>query len=331
MQKAQRLLLLFMTVALLVSTGCQRHSHSEVYYLISNNLKLAYWQTAVEGFNKAAAEYHVQARIVGPETYDPQAELTALQHAIAAKPAGILISVADATMFQSDINAGIDAGIPIITMDSDAPHSRRLFFIGTNNLEAGHLGGQRVVSRLPGGKGNVVFFSMPGQPNLDERFKGYQETFSDHPGIKTVEVVDIKGQSTAAFDKTQQYMKETGDKKIDAFVCLEASAGKEVASVLKNANAKDRLLVAMDVDPDTLNLIRSGVIDATIAQKPYTMAYIGLQALDQVLHDGPKTFRSDYSVDTFSPFPVFVDTGTALVDKVNVDLFGNSAAAAEQK
>jgi ribose transport system substrate-binding protein len=329
MHKAHRMLLLSMTIALLPITGCQRHSHSEMYYLISNNLKLAYWKTAAEGFNQAAAEYHVQAKVVGPDTYDAQAELTELQHAVAAKPAGILISVADATMFQSEINAAIDAGIPVITMDSDAPHSHRLFFIGTNNLEAGRLGGQRVVSDLPGGRGNIVFFSMPGQPNLDERFKGYQEVFADHPGIKTVEVVDIKGESTAAFDKTQQYMTQTGDKKIDAFICLEASAGKEVASVLKNANS-NRLLVAMDVDPDTLNLIKSGVIDATIAQKPYTMAYIGLKALDQVFHDGPKTFRTDYSVDTFSPFPAFVDTGTAVVDKVNVDLFSNSAPGAQK-
>jgi ribose transport system substrate-binding protein len=260
-----------------------------------------------------------------------QAELTALQHAIAAKPSGILISVADAASFQSEIDAGIDAGIPIITMDSDAPHSHRLFFIGTNNLQAGHLGGQRVVDKLPGGKGNVVFFSMPGQPNLDERFKGYQEIFADHPGIKTVEVVDIKGESTAAFDKTEQYMALTGDKKIDAFICLEASAGKEVAAVLKNHHAQDRLLIAMDVDPDTLKLIKDGTIDATIAQKPFTMGYVGLKELDQIYHDGPKTLRTDYSVDTFSPFPVFIDTGTAVVDQVNVDLFSSSAAQAKQQ
>ena len=331
MQKAGKVLLLSTTVALLAITGCRRHSHTETFYLIANNLKLAYWQTAVTGFNQAAGEYHVVAKVVGPDNYDPQAELTELQHAIAAKPSGILISVADAASFQSEINAGIDAGIPIITMDSDAPHSHRLFFIGTNNLEAGHLGGQRVVDKLPGGKGNVVFFSMPGQPNLDERFKGYQEIFADHPGIKTVEVVDIKGESTAAFDKTQQYMLQTGDKKIDAFVCLEASAGKEVASVLKNQNAKNRLLIAMDVDPDTLKLIKDGTIDATIAQKPYTMGYIGLKQLDLIYHDGPKTLRSDYSVDTFSPFPVFIDTGTAVVDEVNVDMFTSSAAALKQQ
>jgi ribose transport system substrate-binding protein len=330
MQKVQKIFLLSLTIALLSLTGCQRHSNSETYYLIANNLKLSYWQTAAAGFEKAAAQYHVTAKVVGPDTYDPQAELTALQHAVAAKPAGILISVADAASFQSEINAAIDAGIPIITMDSDAPHSHRLFFIGTNNLEAGRLGGQRVVDKL-GGKGNVVFFTMPGQPNLDERFKGYQEIFGDHPGIKTVEVVDIKGVSTAAFDKTEQYMAETGPKKIDAFICLEASAGKEVGTVLKRDNAKDRLLIAMDVDPDTLSLIKDGVVDATITQKPYTMGYIGLRALDQIFHEGPKALSSDYSVNSFAPFPAFVDTGTALVDKVNVDLYTNSATEAQQK
>jgi len=326
MQTVQRAVLLSLAIAVFPFTGCQRHSTSEKFYLVSNNLKLTYWQTAAAGFNKAAAEYHVKAYVVGPDTYDPQAELSELQNAIAAKPAGILISVADAASFTPAINSAMDAGIPVITMDSDAPHSHRLFFIGTNNVEAGHLGGQRVADKLPGGKGNVVFFTMPGQPNLDERFKGYQDIFSDHPDIKTVEVVDIKGQPTAAFDKTQQYLAKTGKDKVDAFICLEASAGKEVGAVLKDQNSKDRLVVAMDVDPDTLNLIKSGVIDSTIAQKPYTMGYIGLKALDQIFHDGPKTFSSDYSVDVFSPFPVFVDTGTAVVDKVNVDLYLNSAA-----
>jgi ribose transport system substrate-binding protein len=326
MQTVRRAFLLSLAIALLSLAGCQRHSTSEKYYLVSNNLKLAYWQTAAAGFNKAAAEYHVKAFVVGPDTYDPQAELADLQNAIAQKPAGILISVADAASFTPAINSAIDAGIPIITMDSDAPHSHRLFFIGTNNLEAGHLGGQRVMGRLPGGKGNVVFFTMPGQPNLDDRFKGYQDVFSDHPGIRTVEVVDIKGQPTAAFDKTQQYLTKTGVDKIDAFICLEASAGKEVGAVLRNHNVKDRLIVAMDVDPGTLSLIKNGVINATIAQKPYTMGYIGLRSLDEIFHSGLKSFSSDYSVDVFSPFPVFVDTGTAVVDNVNVDLYLDSAA-----
>ncbi|HEY9127301.1 MAG TPA: substrate-binding domain-containing protein, partial [Acidobacteriaceae bacterium] len=104
------------------------------------NLSLPYWKTAIAGFNSAAARYKVTAKVAGPDNYDAQAELDQLNQAVAAKPAGILISVADQTILKPGIDAAIAAGIPVITIDSDAPASRRLFFIGTNNLAAGRLG-----------------------------------------------------------------------------------------------------------------------------------------------------------------------------------------------
>jgi len=323
-------ILLALPLALSVLTGCQRHSYSETYYLISNNMALPYWQTAIAGFNRAAHQYGVKAVVAGPNTFDAQAELQALQNAVAAKPDGILISVADPTVLQPEIDKAIDAGIPVITIDSDAPHSHRIFFIGTNNREAGRLGGERVVEKL-GGKGNVVFFTMPGQPNLDDRLNGYEDVFASHPGIKTAEIFNIKGDSGNAFDATERYVNLKGPNKIDAFICLEASSGKDVGEVLRRDKLTDRLLVAMDVDPDTLNLIKQGVIDSTIAQKPYTMAFFGLKMLDEMYHYPPKPIRTDYAVNTFSPYPVFVDTGTALVDKDNVDIYLQQAAEAQQK
>jgi ribose transport system substrate-binding protein len=329
MRKRAIAFLLTLPLALCALTGCQRHSYSETYYLIANNMALPYWQTAVAGFNRAARAYGVKAVVAGPNTFDAQAELEAFQSAVRSKPNGILISVADPMVLQPAINSAIEAGIPVITIDSDAPHSHRLFFIGTNNREAGHLGGQRVVEKLAG-KGNVVFFTMPGQPNLDERLNGYEEVFATHPGIKTVEIFNIKGDAGNAFDATQRYVAQTGPNKIDAFICLEASAGKDVGEVLKRQNLHDRLLVAMDVDPDTLNLIKEGVIDTTIAQKPYTMGYFGLKMLDEIFHYPPKPMRTDYEVNSFSPYPVFVDTGTAAVNKDNVDIYLQQAGEAQK-
>jgi ribose transport system substrate-binding protein len=319
------------TLALAVAittTGCDRHSTKEVYYMVTANAALPYWQTAAAGFNKAAAQYKVTAKVVGPDGYDPQAELAALHAAIAAKPAGILISVADVSVLQPEIDAAIGTGIPVITIDSDAAGSRRLYFIGTNNLEAGRLGGKRVLEKL-GGKGNVVFFTIPGQPNTDERLKGFKDVLSTRPEIHIVDVVDIKSDARAAFDKTQEFMALTGPKKIDAFVCLESASGKMVSDAIKRTNATDRLLLAWDVNQDTLDGIKAGTIDSTIAQKPYTMAYVGLKALDEIFHAPPRELGKDYSADAFSPYPVFVDTGTSLVDKSNVDLY--IASAAEQQ
>jgi ribose transport system substrate-binding protein len=327
MKPTKAIALVLAALAAVLIPGCQaRHSLKEVFYLVGTNMSASYWQTAVAGFKKAAAQYQVTAQVAGPDNYDPQAELTELKSAVAAKPAGILISVSDASVLAPEIDAAIDAGIPVITFDSDAAGSRRLYFIGTNNLEAGRLGGQRVVEKL-GGKGNVVFFTIAGQPNTEERLKGFKDVFATRSGINIVDVVDIKGDTTVAFDRTQQLLALTGPKKIDAFVCLDSASGKQVADAVKRTGDSSRVVVAWDVNPDTLNGIKDGVIDSTIVQKPFTMGFIGLKALDEIYHDPPAQFSKDYSVDPFAPYPAFIDTGTSLVDKSNVDVFLTAAAA----
>ena len=312
------------------ATGCRYHKKSDTYYLIGNNLRLPYWKTIDSGFENAAGLYGVTAQLRGPDTFDPQGELAEFKKAVAAKPAGILVSVPDGVMFRGAINDAIGAGVPVITVDSDAPTTARLYFIGTDNLEAGHLGGARLLEKM-GNKGNVIFFTNANQPNLDERLAGYKDVISAHAGIKVAGVIDIKGDAGAAFDQTEKLLGQTGPGKIDAFVCLEASAGKAVAEVLKRHNATGVTLVAMDVDPETLTLIRDGRIEATVSQKPYTMGYVGLKALDEVHHFHPQTFRTNYAVNTFSKYPQFVDTGTALVDKSNVEAYAENEVEANQQ
>src|ERR1700676_3667859 len=146
--------------------GCERHSTKEVFYLVSTNTALPYWQTAAAGFSHAAAIYKVKSKVVGPDGYDAQAELAALQQAVAAKPAGILISVADAAVLQPGIDAAVQAGVPVITIDSDAASSHRLYFIGTNNQEAGRLSGKHVADKLKN-KGTIIVFTITGQPNTE--------------------------------------------------------------------------------------------------------------------------------------------------------------------
>lgn len=321
MRSVHRLVLFFAASAGAVFlAGCARHSSAEHYYLVTANTKLAYWQSAAAGLDKISKEWDVHAEMRGPRDFDPQGEVDEFRSVVALKPVGILVSVADATLMQPEIDAAINAGIPVITVDSDAPSSHRLFFIGTNNRQAGRLGGRALAQKL-GGKGNVVFYTNAGQPNLDERLNGYKDALADSPGIHIQEVVDIHGQSTAAFDRTEKAVPLTGKDRVDAFVCLEASAGKEVGEVLRRDNAKDRVVIAMDVDKDTLDLVKEGIIAATIAQKPFTMAYFGVKMLDDVHHYPMASLTKNYAVDPFAPIPAFVDTGSALVDASNVDQF----------
>ena len=315
--------LALLTLGVALTTGCERHSKKEVFYLVSSNMALPYWQTAAKGFNNAAAQLQVTAKVTGPENYDPQAELAEFQKAVAAKPAGILISVSDVSVLGPAIDSAIGAGVPVVTVDSDGAGTKRLFFIGTNNLEAGRMGGHRVVEQL-GGSGNVVFFTIAGQPNMEDRLTGFKDVLGTRPNIHIVDVIDIKNDARTAFDKTQQLMTLTGPKKISAFVCLESASGKMVSDAIKRTNQNDRVLVAWDVNQDTLDGIKGGTIAATVAQKPFTMGYVGLKALDQIFHN-PPSLGKDYTQDAFAPIPEFIDTGTSLVDKRNVDAYIASA------
>jgi ribose transport system substrate-binding protein len=325
MKTTRRIALATVGVALAFMFGCNSDSKQDVYYMIAANVQLPYWQTAANGFKKAAAQYKVTANVAGPNSYDPLGELDALQQAIRAHPAGILISVADVAVLQREIDTAIQSGIPVITMDSDAPVTRRLYFIGTNNVDAGRLGGSRLIEKLT--KGNVAILTIPGQPNLEDRLRGLKEVLNSQPGLKITDIEDVKGDAATAFDKAQQLVAQTGAKKIDAFVCLEAVSGKPVADALKRANAKDREVIAWDADPGTLDVIKDGTVDATIAQKPYTMGYFGLRMLYNVVHNPPEQLNKDFRSDSYSPFPVFIDTGSTLVDGSNVDLYVSATAA----
>jgi ribose transport system substrate-binding protein len=301
----------------LVSCGTG-HDSEEKYFLIAANNKIPYWQAASAGLFQAAQQLKVRSEFAGPDSYDPKAEQKAFQEAVQSKASGILISVADPALLKDDIDRAIAAGIPVITVDSDAPASKRLLFIGTDNYHAGQIGGQRLAKEL-NGKGNVVVFTIPEQANLKERLRGYRDALEASPQIKITRVVDMKGDSRLAFDTATEVLGNDKKEHTDAFVCLEALAGKEVATVLSQHGVKDKVILAMDTDDDTLSWIQKGVIVATISQKPYTMSFVGVKILDDLYHHKLSTLSNDWAKDSFAPIPAFVDTGSSLVDKTNVD------------
>lgn len=306
------------SAALLFTTSCSSNPHApaEKYILVADNTKIAYWQAALQGLTHAVSELGVKGEMQGPDGHDPNGEHEAFGRALAQKPAGILVSATDASILGPDIDAAVGQGIPVITIDSDAPDSKRLFFVGTDNFNAGTIGGN-LTSKLIGGKGDVVIFTIGSQANLKDRLHGYQAAFAEHPGIKILQTIDMNGNSDIAFDGAKKLI--DSKTKVDAFVCLEALSCPAVADVVNREGMGGKVtIVAMDTDPGTLDWIKKGVISATIAQKPWTMAYFGAKLVaDMHLHP-PKPLSGNWKENSFAPVPQFVDTGTFVVDKNNV-------------
>ena len=302
----------------LLNCGGSQHDVEEKYFLVCANVKVPYWQEAAAGLKRAAGKMHVQAELVGPDSYDPNAEHAVFQDVLKQKPTGILVSASAPNVLNEDINSAIAQGVPVIALDSDAPDSKRLFFVGTDNYKTGVMGARMVAKGL-GGKGNVVVFTVPEQPNLKDRLRGYNDVFAEHPQLKITQVIDMRGDPRITFDRTMDIIEKAV--KVDAFVCLTSISGPEVADVLGRKNVTGKLVLAMDTDQRTLEGIQKGIITATIAQKPFTMAYVGTKLLDDLHHHPLESLTLNWAQDSFSPIPTFVDTGATLIDKSNVESF----------
>ena len=329
MLRSVSLLVLPILMLPLLNCGGSQHDVQEKYFLVSTNIKVPYWQQAAAGLNHAAAQMQVKAEFVGPDTHDPKAEHEQFQEVLKQKPAGILVSASDPGILTSDIDAAIAQGVPVIAIDSDAPESKRLLFIGTDNYKAGVMGARMLAKGL-GGKGDVVVFTMPDQANLKDRLRGYTDVFAEYPQLKITQTIDMRGDPRIVFDRTTEMLDKGA--KVNAFACLTSIAGPEVAEVLGRKKVADKLVVAMDTDPRTLEGIQKGLITATIGQKPFTMAYLGIKLLDDMHHHPLASLTTNWAQDSFSPIPTFVDTGATLIDKSNVESFlkaRNSATAAK--
>jgi ribose transport system substrate-binding protein len=177
--------------------------------------------------------------------------------------------------------------------------------------------GGKMAAKLLNNKGNAVIFTIPSQVNLKDRLAGYQAAFADHTDVKVEQVVDMQGNSDIAFDTAKKLL--DSKTKPDAFICLEALACPAVADVVNRANMAGKVtIVAMDTDPGTVEWINKGVISATIAQKPWTMAYYGTKLVADIHLHPPKPLPTSFKDDVFAPVPTFVDTGTFIVNKQNV-------------
>ncbi|HUY13224.1 MAG TPA: substrate-binding domain-containing protein [Terriglobia bacterium] len=303
-------------VIFLASCGPSFHQKNERYVMVCANMNLPYWQQAKSGLMDSANALGVKAEFTGSPTYDPQAELKRFDAVVATHPTGILVSPARADIFRDAINSATKAGIPVICLDSDAPDSRRILFIGTNNYKAGLTSGE-TIAKVMQEHGHLAIITIPGQYNLDERLDGVQDALKKYPYIQVVKVLDDQGNTQTASDEVSSLM-QSGTKP-DAILCLEASGGPGAAAALVHLELEGKIpIVAMDANPETLDWISKGAIAASVAQKPYTMAYYGLKLLDDLHHNIVHEFK-DWKTAPTSPLPSIIDTGTGVVDSSNVD------------
>ena len=256
----------------------------------SNKVKLAFvtnatadfWSYGKAGAEKAESEYddiEIEFKM-GDGTAAKQREICDALLVRGFK--GIAISPPNPTGQQQMINDWAKKST-IITVDSDASESDRLFYLGTNNVEAGRQAGELLKEALPNGGKVMVFVGVGDQANAVERYQGLKEAVT---GTK-IEILDLRTDE-GDISKARRNAEDTLTKYPDlagmvglwaynAPACLKAVKDKGVAGKVK--------IVAFDEEVDTLNAIDTGEIHGTVVQNPYEFGYQAIKALRSIIID----------------------------------------------
>ena len=130
-------------------------------------------------FEKAAEEFHLRCEFHRPARGTPEEQRSILENLLARGVQGVAISPVDAANQAAFFN-DIAAKIPFIAADSDLPEgSKRLCYVGTNNVEAGRAAGRLVRQVLPDGGKVAIFVGRLDVQNAVERRRGVLEALQE--------------------------------------------------------------------------------------------------------------------------------------------------------
>jgi len=308
MTRGTCVLMVLLMPMVLTSAGCGKKGESKpVYALIPKSVGHVYWAATEKGLRDAVAEEGVDGLFVGPETIDVARQIAIMEGLIARRVAGIAIAPNDPTAVIPVINRAVDSGIPVVTLDSDAPDSKRLAYVGTVNTEAGKLAGGLLAEYI-GGNGTVAISTGGlGSLNLNERVAGFREAIGHYPGITEVAFQTNNDDEEQATTVAESILSRFPD--LTAFFGANASGGPGAARAVKQAGKVGQVtIVGFDDTPICLQFIKEGVIKATVAQRPREMGYRAIKILVQA-NRGVR------------PESEIIDTGVTVITADNIDQF----------
>lgn len=302
---------LVLTVLLAVSCGGAKAPESGApaagqrlrFAVIPKALEIPVFNYAKIGAERQAREYgNVDILWNAPVNADQLKQKEILESAITQRVDGIAISALNGDFLTDTINRAVEAGIPVVTWDSDAPKSKRAAFYGVDDFASGRIMGEETI-RLLNGQGKVAIITSYGATNLQRRLDGIKEGLSKAPGIELVEVFDIKEDAVRCAE-----LIASGTKRYPDLAAWLSTGGwpiftRNATTAIDPAKTK---MISFDTIQPGLDLLREGKVTVLIGQK-----YFGW---------GSEAVKLLYDLKQGkNPPATIIDSGVDVVTKDNVE------------
>lgn len=266
---------------------------------------LAFATPITAGMERAGKELGVDVQLIGPTGGDAAKQVAELQTAIQQKSVdGLAVSSASSDALKPVIEQAYNAGIPIISFNTDNPDSKQMGFVGQDLKASGQAQAEELVSVLGDqAQGKVVVFSLDtGAGWSHDRFGGFEEGLSGS-GLEIVGPVNVGNEPSAAYNTVESTM--TGQSDVIAIAGLDCCSTTAAAKwVEQSGNTGKITMVGFDLLPQTAEYVEKGVMSFTISQNPEEQGYQAVKVLTDFLKNGTEITG--------------VDTGAQFITKENL-------------
>jgi ribose transport system substrate-binding protein len=252
----------------------------------------------------------VKAMIIDPAQLDAPTQIEAFQSAVDAKVQAIALSVIDAAALTPVIDEAVDAGIPVLTFDSDAPNSKRLTYYSIDNYKASQTAFQ-VLARLMDDAGEFALFdSTDTGANYQQREQAFQDELANHPNLTLdatfscgVPEQDATANCTTGLDEIlAAHPNVSGWYFMRGKAIWEADLETKAPNWTTAAKAGQIKAVGFDTSGNALQNMQTGYVHALIGQKYFGWGYdLVTMAYDAVAMNRKFAAITDSGFDVVCP------------------------------
>jgi ribose transport system substrate-binding protein len=267
------------TLLVLMGRGPAAHGMIRIAYIapISGSAS-SYWQDIEEGLIEGSRGLPVVLTFFPQSRVDERLQLAHFEQAVRERYDGIITMALNPESFTPVINRAVGEGLPVVLLDGDAPNSQRLAFFGSNNYEAGLIVARLIESLVDGDVRLGVVTAGITLRHITDRLDGIQTWFDDRSDLHISRIEDSRADETIAFRKAIQIMEETDVNIIFAAGAVD-SLGVAAAIIQASEAGRNVLGIGFDDTPETLAHVAAGTLAACIAQSPFEMGRLAVQAL----------------------------------------------------
>lgn len=278
----------------------------KIYVITHGQASDPFWSVVKKGVDQAGKDMGVTVVYEAPPTFDMVAMSHLIDSAVAAHPAGIVVSIPDPNALGASIKAAVAAGIPVISINSGADVAKSLgvlVHVGQTEYQAGLGGGQKMAAA--GVKHALCVNQEVGNAALEQRCKGFTDAMKQAGGTVTEIGVNLSNptQTKQTIEAAIQH-----NTQLDGIMTLGPTGATPALQALQDLNKAGQIKIAtFDLSSDVLQAIKKNQMLFAIDQQQYLQGYL------------PIVFLTLYKTNLNTVANDVIQTGPGYVDPNNVN------------